>query len=156
MRSCRSRSYRSTVAKPERVSSRTQAIPSAWVRSPERSLDIVDEPIYPVDMRRTFFGREPWELAAILGVAFIANLSSRDWAGVLPSIPIGIGAGWLVAFALTRVRQTIPFVQLRLLWEWLRRGDVYFVAREEVCKPLILEGGVQASLEPCDARCGDA
>jgi hypothetical protein len=100
----------------------------------------MEEPVYPVDLRFTILGREPWELAAIISVGVIANLSSQEWAGVLPSIPIGIGAGWIVAYALKRVRQAIPLVQLRLGWEWLITRDVYFVAREEVCKPLILEG----------------
>ncbi len=100
----------------------------------------MDEPIYAVDLRFTIMGREPWELAAIVGVGLIANLFSREWAGILLSIPIGLGAAFLVSYALKRVRQTIPLVQLRLLWEWLITRDVYFAGREEVCKPLILEG----------------
>jgi hypothetical protein len=100
----------------------------------------MDEPIYPVDLRLTIMGREPWELMAIVGVGFIANLFSREWAGILLSIPIGLGAAILVSMVLKRVRQTIPLVQLRLLWEWLITRDVYYVGREEICKPLILEG----------------
>jgi hypothetical protein len=100
----------------------------------------MEEPIYPVDLRLTIMGREPWELMAIVGVGFVANLFSREWAGILLSIPIGIGAAIVVSVVLKRVRQLIPLPQLRLLWEWLITRDVYIAGREEVCKPVILEG----------------
>lgn len=96
------------------------------------------EPVHKVETRVTLLGREPWELALLVAVLLVVNLTSREWAGPLGSVAVTLVVTALVNLGLKRLKQAIPtqaFVQYGL---WLASHDVYLVGREAVCKPLVL------------------
>ncbi len=96
------------------------------------------EPVYQVNLRVTIMGREPWELAALVAVLFVTNLSSREWAGALGAVLVSAVAVFLTSFGLKKLKQFIPPQAMNHAWLWLLSRDVYPVEREEVCKPLVL------------------
>ncbi len=97
-------------------------------------------PVYKVETRVTIMGREPWELGALLVVLFVTNLSSREWAGALGSVFVTAVAVVVASVLLKRVKQAIPPQAMVAYWRWFASSDVYLVGREELCKPLVLEG----------------
>ena len=97
-------------------------------------------PVYKVETRVTIMGREPWELGGLLIVLFVTNLSSREWAGALGSVFVTAVAVVIASVLLKRVKQAIPPQAMVAYWRWFASSDVYRVGREEVCKPLVLEG----------------
>lgn len=96
--------------------------------------------VYKVETRVTIMGREPWELGVLVAVLFAANLSSREWAGALGSVLVAALAAVVTSLLLKRLKQAIPPQAMAAYWRWFASKDVYRVEREEVCKPLLLEG----------------
>jgi hypothetical protein len=97
------------------------------------------QPVYKIETRVTVMGREPWELAILLAVLLVTNLSSREWAGAIGAVVVTVIATLIVNIALVRLKQAIPAQAMIHFWYWLLSKDVYVVEREEVCKPLLLK-----------------
>ena len=100
--------------------------------------------VFKVETRVTVMGREPWELAVLLAVLFVTNLSSREWAGALGSVFVTAFVVIVVSILLKRFKQAIPPQAMTAYWRWFASSDVYRVEREEICKPLVLSS-LQAS-----------
>jgi hypothetical protein len=96
-------------------------------------------PVFKVETRVTVMGREPWELAILIVVLLVTNLSSREWAGALGSVFVAAAFVIATSIVLKRVKQAIPAQAISSYWRWFTSKDVYRVEREEVCKPLVLE-----------------
>jgi hypothetical protein len=96
-------------------------------------------PVFKVETRVTVMGREPWELAILIVVLLVTNLSSREWAGALGSVFIAAGFVIVTSIVLKRIKQAIPPQAISSYWRWFASKDVYRVEREEICKPLVLE-----------------
>ena len=96
-------------------------------------------PVFKVETRVTVMGREPWELAILIVVLLVTNLSSREWAGALGSVFVAAICVVASSVLLKRVKQAIPPQAISSYWRWFTSKDVYRVEREEVCKPLVLE-----------------
>ena len=96
-------------------------------------------PVFKVETRVTVMGREPWELAILIVVLLVTNLSSREWAGALGSVFVAAVFVIVASIVLKRVKQAIPPQAISSYWRWFTSKDVYRVEREEVCKPLVLE-----------------
>jgi hypothetical protein len=96
-------------------------------------------PVYKVETRVSVMGREPWELAVLVAVLFVTNLSSREWAGALGSVFVTAVAVIVTSVLLKRAKQAIPPQAMGAYGRWFISSDVYLVGRETVCKPLVLE-----------------
>ena len=105
-------------------------------------------PVFKVETRVTVMGREPWELAILIVVLLVTNLSSREWAGALGSVFVAAASVIVVSLLLKRIKQAIPPQAISSYWRWFTSKDVYRVEREEICKPLVLEkSGLEFSFE---------
>jgi hypothetical protein len=105
-------------------------------------------PVFKVETRVTIMGREPLELAILIVVLLVTNLSSREWAGALGSVFVAVISVIFASLLLKKVKQAIPPQAISSYWRWFTSKDVYRVEREEVCKPLVLENsGLDVSSE---------
>jgi hypothetical protein len=105
-------------------------------------------PVFKVETRVTVMGREPWELAILIAVLLVTNLSSREWAGALGSVFVAAVFVVVTSIVLKRVKQAIPPQAISSYWRWFTSKDVYRVEREETCKPLVLKNsGLDVSFE---------
>ena len=102
-------------------------------------------PVFKVETRVTVMGREPWELAILIVVLLVMNLSSCEWAGALGSVFIAAISMMVMSLLLKRIKQAIPPQAISSYWRWFTSKDVYRVEREEICKPLVLETSFEKS-----------